>query len=119
MYRHYRDKSRGSATLLPRIKHEHPVASAFYLVYMVYTCSAPHPPSASLMLAGGSIEGMNSRTTYPTPWKFLVQYSNPLAPDVEDWEHNVARIWIEMRKERKEVCILPTIPMIDPKTISR
>lgn len=25
------------------------------------TCSAPHPPSASLMFCGGSIDGMNSR----------------------------------------------------------
>jgi len=32
-----------------------------------YTCSAPHPPSASLMFCGGSIDGMNSRTTYATP----------------------------------------------------
>lgn len=28
----------------------------------LYTCSAPQPASASLMLAGGSMEGMNSRT---------------------------------------------------------
>lgn len=28
-----------------------------------YTCSAPHPPSASLIFCGGSMEGINSRAT--------------------------------------------------------
>jgi hypothetical protein len=28
-----------------------------------YTCSAPHPPSASLIFCGGSMEGTNSRAT--------------------------------------------------------
>jgi len=34
-----------------------------------YTCSAPQPPSASLMFCGGSIEGTNSRTAYAMPVK--------------------------------------------------
>ena len=34
-----------------------------------YTCSAPHPPSASLMFCGGSMEGTNSRITYAIPMK--------------------------------------------------
>lgn len=38
-----------------------------HLPWFSYTCSAPHPPSASLMLLGGSIEGTNSSAAYTRP----------------------------------------------------
>jgi hypothetical protein len=40
-----------------------PVLQRPRLAPRAYTCSAPQPASASLMFDGGSIEGMNSRTT--------------------------------------------------------
>lgn len=64
-----RRQPRGSRPRLPVMISFQPTTRSPY----VYTCSAPQVWSASRMFAGGSMDGMNSNTTYARPMNPIIE----------------------------------------------